>query len=788
MQGVGFRPFVWHLANQLACTGWVRNAASGVEIEAQGSPDAIELFIGRLCQQPPPLAQIFSIVQRPLEYLANEKDFQIVSSDMGSQPWALVSADVAVCQDCLFELMDCSNRRYRYPFINCTNCGPRFTIQQSVPYDRQQTTMQPFMMCDSCLEEYQTPANRRFHAQPNACFECGPSISYYRPSDNETQPLTVIGGGEDTTISSGISRSEAVIQNVRRDINAGRIVAIKGIGGFHLACDACQSDAIRRLRQRKNRAYKPLAIMVRDLATAGRIVHLSPLEQQLLSSPQRPIVLLPKRQVSQLSQLVAPNNSLVGMMLPYSPLHYLLLEQGDMWVMTSGNLADEPIAYEDQDAISRLQRIADSFLLHNRQIYTACDDSVTRASRLGPLPIRRSRGYAPLPIRLDDKGPSVLAVGGDSKAALCLAAGDRAYLAQHLGDMGNRETVLALDRSYQHLRSLYRIDPMAYVCDQHPGYLSVTWAEAQARQAQVPLLRVQHHHAHAAALLAEHQRRSDSAMIACVLDGTGYGDDGCIWGGEILIADAFSYRRVAHLQYLPLPGGDQCIQHPARAAVAFLYAAGLPFQEKLPCIGYFSELDLRRLQQQLNRQINVVSTSSIGRLFDAVASLIGLRHSIDYEGQAASELEALAETALKSSVQDQIGDLHFVYPFCWSAAQPRQLHYGPMLSAICDAMIKRQDPAIIALKFHITVARAFSEQCARIRAENLLADPNADLNCVGLTGGVFQNALLIRLMHEFLASQDFRVLTHSVVPANDGGLALGQALIGREWLKRHRLE
>lgn len=773
VQGVGFRPFVWTLAQEYPCSGWVHNDTRGVKIEIQGQVAVLEAFLERLTATPPPLARIASVEVQRIPAVEAEAGFHILNSQTNfdshssDRSLAFVSPDLAVCADCLHELNAPNNRRHAYPFINCTNCGPRFTIQQAVPYDRLHTTMHSFVMCSLCQEEYESPANRRFHAQPNACHTCGPAIWYRsRLPESDSTPLR----------ASSPAATLAWIHQVRAEIAAGKIIAIKGIGGFHLACDARNAATVEELRRRKRRLFKPLAVMASDITTASRIVQLDEASERWLSSPQRPIVLLRKRP-GELPESVAPQNPYLGILLPYSPLHPMLLHSGDVWIMTSGNLADEPIAFENDDAVTRLDNLADGFLLHNRPIHTVCDDSVLRASSLGPIPIRRSRGFAPLPIELAAQGECVLAVGGEIKSALCLAVESHAILGQHVGDMGNRETLLALGRSRDHLLSLYQAEPQAIAADLHPGYISTGWARQQAQRLGVPLIQVQHHHAHAAALIAEYRLAPEQPLIACVFDGTGYGSDGAIWGGEILLATASNFRRAGHLQYMPLPGGDRCILQPAKTALAYLHAAGLPWVNELNCVQHFSSADRDRLRLQLDRGIHTLATSSMGRLFDAVAALLGLRPAIDYEGQAALELESLAESAFA-------GDEVFTpYPVSWSVEPTAIFQTSALVEAIFNDVRRGVDRAMIAARFHQTIAAATVEMCLRLR--NAASDdcqPATRHNIVGLTGGVFQNSVLLQLLHCQLESAGFRVLVHSLVPPNDGGLALGQAVVARQAL------
>lgn len=674
--------------------------------------------------------------------------------------------------------------------------------------------MQNFVLCERCQVEYDTPADRRFHAEPSACPDCGPAICFQpNESANSTSEPPSASEQANRYFRLPARQSNDVLANidqVRKSIEAGEIVAIKGIGGFHLACDAKNPAVVRLLRQRKRRPFKPLAVMVADLETASRIAQLNLSDQRLLQSHQRPIVLL-RKIPGALPEDVSPCNPYVGVLLPYSPIHHLLMRPGEVWVMTSGNLADEPIAFQNEEALLRLNSLADAFLLHDRLIHTVCDDSVVRSGAFGAIPIRRSRGYAPLPIEISrcmfqpigdsrsvplkaatslgskfgvgsvKSAPTILAVGGELKSTLCLLVGSQAVMGQHVGDMGHRESLDAMNRSRDHLLSLYRVMPDLIAADLHPSYMSTDWARQLANEWKVPLTQVQHHHAHAAALIAEHGLSADKQMIACVLDGSGYGTDGAIWGGEILLASAKASHRAAYLEYMPLPGGDSAILEPAKTALAFLFGCRLHWNDRLPCVQYYPKQRLTLLRQQLERNINVTKTSSIGRLFDTVASLIGIRHQIDYEGQAALELEALAEEGFLSH-----GDIR-AYPFEWSRDSTSQLRISALLNHICEDQLQGVEPATIAAKFHQTITDCLVTICLRLRDEvfeNGKAGQASGRDCrtqctVGLTGGVFQNAVLLQRVYAALESAGFQVLTHNHVPPNDGGLALGQALVAR---------
>ncbi|WP_146597703.1 carbamoyltransferase HypF [Novipirellula aureliae] len=748
VQGVGYRPFVWRLAHSSRLSGWVRNDSMGVLIEAQGSRTELAEFCGRLRSEAPSLSLVRDILHETIDSVPKEHAFRINTGQKEADPHAFVSPDVSICSDCLAEINDPADRRYQYPFTNCTACGPRYTIITKLPYDRASTTMSDFEMCTSCRREYDNPADRRFHAQPNACPECGPSTWFIKSGENQE------------------IRGRDAMQAVKESVARGGIVAIKGVGGFHLACDARNSEAVAKLRERKHRFEKPLAVMVADIATCESIAVLSDADRVLLESRQRPIVVLHRQEGAEsLCELVAPGSDFVGVVLAYSPLHSLLLRPGDVWVMTSGNLSDEPIAYDNDDAIERLRKIADAFLLHDRRIETVCDDSVLRVLDGEVLPIRRSRGYAPLPIKLPTDGPPVLAVGGEIKATACVTKGHHCFLSQHIGDMGNQETLSAMENAVDHLLRLYNIKPDSVVADQHPNYLSSAWAEQFSRKHAVPMLRVQHHHAHVASLLAEHSIVPEEKIIGVCFDGTGFGTDEAIWGGEWLIANASDFERYAHLAYLPLPGGDACIRHPSRSALAALYQAGIEWSDSLASVFVTAAKERTVLDQQLQRNFRCVPSSSMGRLFDAVASLCGVRHVVSYEGQAAMECEAIAARKLDES-QFKPYDITVI------DGDIQQIDTTHLIHQIVSELLRKRSAADILVRFHLTVA----EMIARI---SLNARAKHRIDRVGLTGGVFQNVLLTRLARQRLMHEGFEVLTHTIVPPNDGGLALGQAWIAQ---------
>jgi hydrogenase maturation protein HypF len=748
VQGVGFRPYVYGLAHSHHLSGFVGNDSGGVFLEIEGSATAVAQFIHTLTHQPPPLAHIETITAKTILPLG-DNHFTIVPSAATANQNTLISPDICTCDDCLRELLDPTNRRYLYPFTNCTNCGPRFTIIQAIPYDRPFTTMAPFVMCAACQAEYDNPLDRRFHAQPNACAECGPHLFLWQD------------GAE-------ISGNLPALQQTRHLLHNGRIVAIKGLGGFHLACDATNPTAVHTLRTRKGRVDKPFAIMVANVETVRQIAHLSPLEAQWLTSKERPILLLQKKSNHLLTDELAPGNSTIGVMLPYTPLHTLLFTPLPnspppplALVMTSANYSNEPIVQDNGEALAQLPPLADALLMHNREIYGRCDDSVIRITQNSPLPIRRSRGYAPFPVRLPHTVPPILAVGGELKATFCLANGSYGYMSQHIGDMENVETLAAFTTAVAHYQTIFHTQPELIVCDSHPGYLSTQWAHELARQAQLSLIAVQHHHAHIAALMAEHQHPGAEPVIGFSFDGTGYGTDGAIWGGEVLIADYAGFERAAHLRYVPLAGGDTAVKRPYRLALAHLWHANIPWDPTLPAVVACPAAEQRILQQQLTQGIHTVPTSSMGRLFDAIAALIGVRQTVTYEGQAAIELEAIADDTAETT-----------YAFAIVPVDGRyEIDAAPLLHAIVQDWQQGVSAATIAAQFHHAVAHLIGQMSIQLRADR-------GLNTVALSGGVFQNVRLLQTAVAHLQAHHFTVLTHHLLPPNDGGIALGQAMIG----------
>jgi len=752
VQGVGFRPFVYALASRLDLRGFVKNQSGRVIIEAEGSRSCLERFVCDLRDAAPPLARIDALSSQPT-FVRGDETFRIDPSDEQSSGPIFISPDVATCDACLAELFDPTDRRYRYPFLNCTNCGPRLTIIKGAPYDRARTTMASFPMCPACQAEYDDPDNRRFHTQPAACPACGPRLSVCQKN------------GEPIETSDPLA---LFIDALRR----GQIGALKGLGGFHLVCDAAAESIVSELRRRKHRDEKPFAVMMPDLDTVRRCCEISALEETLLLSPRRPIVLLKKRADSigdSVCEAVTPGNPRLGVMLPYTPLHHLLFEkfQGRALVMTSGNRSDEPIAYEDADAFERLGEIADVFLVHNRAIHVRCDDSATRIIDSLESPIRRSRGYAPQPVPLPTEcSRSILAVGGQLKGVFALGRGRQAFLSHHLGDLDHWDAYRAFVRDVGLYEELFAVAPELIVHDLHPDYASTNYARERAAAEGLPILAVQHHHAHVASCVAEH--RLDEPVIGVSFDGTGYGTDGAIWGGEFLVADYRHFRRAAHLRYVGLPGGDSAVREPWRMAASHLLDAECSFDALQSRI---DRVKSRTVATMLERRINTPLTSSAGRLFDAVASLVGVRHVVSYEGQAAIELEWLATQANKEVA---------TYPFEIAADDsgsatdknaPMQVDTRPLIRAVVTDFKNGTDPRQIARRFHSTVVEIIASTCAAIREQT-------QINSAVLSGGVFMNTLVASESAARLTAEGFRVYRHVLVPPNDGGICLGQVAIG----------
>ncbi|MBQ0862517.1 carbamoyltransferase HypF [Streptomyces sp. RK75] len=759
VQGVGFRPYVYALADRLGLSGHVTNTGEGVVAEVEGAWEAVAAFRARIGAEAPPLAVVESVTHQPLPPVG-ATGFRIVASRSGGARRTLVAPDTATCEACLRELTDPADRRYRHPFVTCTDCGPRFTIVTGLPYDRANTTMRRFVMCERCAREYDDPADRRFHAQPVSCHECGPRARLLVPAAPE--PGWTQAPGEP-------------VAGARQLLRDGAVVAVKGLGGYHLACDAGNEEAVRLLRRRKARGDKPFAVLAREVADVARLAVVGPVERALLTGSRRPVVLLRKRVDTAasdgppLAAAVAPKSPDLGVMLPYTPLHHLLLGlPGDppgprLLVLTSGNLGGEPIVTGEEEALERLAHLADAFLVHDRPVHVPCDDSVVRVCAGEELPVRRSRGYAPLPLTLPVPVRPALAVGGDVKNAFCLGEGRHAWLSAHIGDMDDLATLGAFERAEKHLEDITAVSPGLLVADRHPAYRSARWAERNADGR--PLRRVQHHHAHIASVMAEHGLDGSRAVLGVAFDGTGYGDDGAVWGGEFLLADYDGFTRFAHLRYAPLPGGDAAVRHPYRTALAQLWAAGLGWDPDLPCTACCSPTELQVLARQLERGLQCVPTSSMGRLFDAVSSLTGICHRSGYEAQAAMELEAAAAACAEERVPD------YDFPLLPADADGvRVADPGPLLAAVVGELRAGVAREVIAGRFHAAVAALVRRTCAAARERH-------GVETVALSGGVFANAVLSEACVSGLRADGFSVLRHRLVPPGDGGLALGQLMV-----------
>ncbi len=740
VQGVGFRPFVHALAAELGLAGFVGNDANGVFAEVEGAPGAVRAFLDGLRTRAPALAVVERVTAEEIRPLGG-RNFEIVASRGSAVRETLVSADTATCADCLRELFDAADRRYRYAFINCTNCGPRFTIVTGVPYDRSATTMAVFAMCAACRQEYENPADRRFHAQPVCCPACGPSL---------------------TLVDAAGHRIEGdPVETTARLLDEGRIVAVKGLGGYHLAADASREAAVAALRGRKHREDKPFAVMVPDLAAARALCDVGPVEEAALGTRRRPIVLLPRR--GSVAPSVAPGNRHLGLMLPYAPLHHLLSREfGRPFVLTSGNVSDEPIAYQDEDARARLAGIADAFLTHDRAIHMRTDDSVVRVFRGRELPIRRSRGYVPEPLALPWEFPRpVLACGAELKNTFCVAKGRYAFVSHHIGDLENYQTLRSFTSGVEHLRRLFDVRPRVVGHDLHPEYLSTKYA---LDLDDVELVGVQHHHAHVASCLADNGEAGP--VIGVAFDGLGYGPDGTIWGGEILVADLAGYDRVGHLEPMPMPGGAAAIREPWRMAAAYVRALG-----EAPGDLAVARRHADRWGQVLavaEAGVNAPVTTSAGRLFDAVSALAGVRDAVNYEGQAAVELEQRVDPAEPGAYPARVrGD-------------PLVIHGTDLVRAVLDDLRAGVGVERVAARFHNGLAAAVVAAVVAVR-------DSTGLGTVALSGGVFQNVVLLTRLVTMLEDRGLRVLTHSRVPPNDGGISLGQAVVCGALLRAGRV-
>jgi len=728
VQGVGFRPFVYRLATELGLTGWVRNSSAGLVIEAEGTPAELDRFLQRLASEKPAAAVVLE-TRTTMVAAAGYSQFQIVSSDETLERTTSLLPELATCRECLAETFDPANRRYRYPFTNCTNCGPRFTIIEDIPYDRRHTTMRGFAMCAECFAEYSDPGNRRFHAQPNACSRCGPRLWAETPGD---------ASGNWTSMPS-----EEAILEAARALQEGGIVALKGVGGFQLLTDARQPEAVERLRQRKQREAKPFALMMPGIETVRHYCDVSMEEQRLLESPAAPIVLLKPicRPMDGLAANVAESSPYLGVMLPYSPLHHLLMKEFPFPIVaTSGNVTDEPIAIDNQEARARLGAIADVFLMHNRPIARPCDDSVARLVRGRASVMRRARGYAPLPVFVGRDLPAVLAVGGHLKNTVAIAVGQQVFLSQHVGDLDTVEARGAFERAIDDLCRLYRFKPEVVACDLHPDYASTRWAQ----ECGLPLVQVQHHHAHVAACAAENG--IEGPYLGVSWDGTGYGLDGTVWGGEFFRAHGTQFERVAHLRPFRLPGGEAAVREGWRSAASLIWESCGPHAVPLPP-------QRQPILRMLDRGVNAPWTTSVGRLFDAVASIAGIADQSRFEGQAAMSLER----AIDSLSTEESYDL---------AAAGDCGDWAPLIEAVRQDVARNEPKARVAARFHNALANWILAVAERVGEHQVV-----------LSGGVFQNGYLVERTSAILEARGFRVFTHRFVPPNDGGIALGQAVL-----------
>lgn len=788
VQGVGFRPFVHNLAVKHGLTGYVLNSPDGVIIEAEGENTAVERFVSGLKSSAPPLSKIIGLERRTIAKNSGRKKkyetFGIRESLRGGKPVTLISPDVCVCDDCLREMFGKNDRRYLYPFINCTNCGPRFTIIRGLPYDRPFTTMSAFKMCPDCLTEYENPVDRRFHAQPNACPVCGPRLELLDSSGAQIP---------------GDPATEAI-----KLLKNGGVLALKGLGGFHLAVDAVNGDAVNLLRFRKHREEKPLAIMTGSLSSAEKLIQIGESERIVLESRERPILLAPAKKDASVSQEVAPGNEFLGVMLPYTPLHYLLFfhpEAGgnydtdravfDALVMTSGNISEEPICRDNDEALSRLSGIADAFLMHNRGIHVRCDDSVVGVYSGASAFMRRSRGYVPAPVFFPEKAPSVLALGGELKNTVCITEGRKAFLSQHIGDLENIVTLDYFHEAITHFKKILEIEPVVYAYDLHPEYLSTKYFLKTAEELpenSYGAVGVQHHHAHIAGVLAENGY--NETVIGFSADGTGYGLDGAVWGGEILLCNPYDFVRVARLDYVPLPGGPKAVKEPWRMAFAYLRGAfGKDFRKlDIPCLKQVSPIESDVLEKALETKLNSPFTSSLGRLFDAVSSILDIHHFSAYEGQAAFMLEMSATKNMSGSpfpfeLIETKPEYYPSYPELSGNLKGRDLSskrpkigtgyiidFRKSVRALTEDFLNGKPVEELAFRFHLTVMEAFLETARLIRKET-------GINTVALSGGCWQNHILAGHFTKMLISDSFEALTNIHVPVNDGGLSLGQAYI-----------
>lgn len=750
IQGVGFRPFIHKLVNKYHFLGWVRNSNQGIEIEVEGEKSFFKDFFSELKNNPPPLTHIEKIIIKELPLIGFTEFVIKNSSSNHKNPVILIPPDISICEDCLKELNDSSNRRYRYPFINCTNCGPRFTIIQDMPYDREKTIMGKFLMCSDCLNEYNDLKDRRYHAEANTCPVCGPHVSIY----SRNQEIDV----EDPFIEA------------RKRLKKGEVGLIKGLGGFHIACDAQNIEAVSRIRAIKKRDQKPFALMAGTISKIEEFCYIPELARKYLESKERPIVLLKKKNEDNLSPELAPGNGYLGFMLPYTPIHYMLLQNsGLILVMTSANFSDEPIIIKNETAFQEFTQHVDFVLLHNRIIYNRCDDSVLKIAANNNIFIRRSRGYAPFPVILSKNVRSILALGPEEKNTVCIARDRHAIPSQHLGDLKNKETFVAYQEAIKRLIGVFKFEPEIVACDLHPDYLSTHYAEEFSQKYRIPLVRVQHHHAHIVSCMIENG--VSEKVIGVAFDGTGFGPDGTIWGGEFLVVSPHNYSRIGHLKKISMPGGEQAIREPWRMAFSYLYSQNklkdspeyLIFEKRQ------GKKDFQLLQQMIEKGINSPMTSSCGRLFDAMASIIGLKDKVDFEGQAAMEMEALCREEFRENYDYQIIKENNVWV----------VDNSKMFNQVLSDLKKRISLNRIATQFHNTVADFTLSLCVKIREE-------LNINIIALSGGVFQNSFLLIQTMKKLKKKGFIVLIHKKLPPNDACISLGQALVANEQFQNNK--
>jgi len=755
VQGVGFRPFVYNLASRFSVTGTVINTGDGVVIRAISKPDKLNEFVIAISEESPPLSRLTSVENHPFTFDVIPQEFSILASSTTGSATTSIPPDIALCADCYNELFDPSDHRFGYPFINCTNCGPRFTIVETIPYDRPKTSMKVFPMCQVCEKEYHDPADRRFHAQPNGCPACGPHISWHDSNGTELPVKNII---------------TAAAENLADN----KIVAIRGLGGFHLAVDGCSESSVSLLRQRKTRPDKPLAIMVADPAMLEIFCHFNDDEEKLLLSPEHPVLLLKRKADSKLAANLAPGIGDIGVMLPYTPLHHLLFREKKCpaaLVMTSGNTSGSPICTANEDALHRLAPLADFFLLHNRDIVTRVDDSVAKFINGKPLILRRARGFTPAPIPVPWHLPKILGCGAGLKSTFCLGREKSSLLSQHIGDLSNLESFDFYTESIDHLKRVFQIEPEAAACDLHPDYMSSHYAEKLG----LPLYRIQHHHAHVVAVMAEHGL--EEPVLAVVMDGTGYGPDGTVWGGEILKADLTSYSRLGHLSHLHLPGGDTAATEPWRMALSAIYSIsgkkGLQATRLPKSLQHLKESNVEVIATMLNNNFNAPLTSSCGRLFDAIASLLGIRQYISYEGQAAMELEALAKKAMTSSWLDSIlPDQHKTGQHLLIEKDGKlEICSQEFIKVVVASLTRGENISAIALEFHTMLIRGITELIRKLSY-------HTGIDQVVLSGGCMQNELLLKGLFHTLNGEKLRVYTGKMLPINDGAISFGQAVAG----------